>query len=328
MKNNIYAKILKRFFSSLLTIFLIITFIFILVRISPGDPTQKYISPELSPQLKESVAESFNLNEPLPLQYLSFVINLAKGDFGISYNHRMPVLKVIWEFLPFTLIFAAIVFIFQILVSLFLAIYSVKNINGFVDKLLNKLAILFYVTPVFVAGLFLVLIFSVQLNLFPSSGLSSFNSYDQSFLNKLIDYAHHLFLPLITLSLGGIAIFYKYLRDNIVNVMQEPFVLNLHANGYSNKKIFFKHILPNAVNPLISIAGIELGLLLSGTLITEVIFSLPGFGRLMIDSIMLRDYPLVVGCSFIASVAVVFSNLAADLIKFKIDKRMIQEING
>ena len=196
------------------------------------------------------------------------------------------------------------------------------------DKLLNKIAILLYVTPVFVIGLFLVLIFSVKINLFPSSGLSSLDNYEFSFFEKIIDYAHHLVLPLITISLGGIAIFYKYLRDNIVNVMQEPFVTNLQANGFSSKIIFLKHVLPNAINPLISIAGIELGLLLSGTLITEVIFSLPGFGRLMIDSIMLRDYPIIVGCSFVASVAIVFSNFATDLIKFKIDKRMIQEING
>jgi peptide/nickel transport system permease protein len=176
--------------------------------------------------------------------------------------------------------------------------------------------------------LFLVLIFSVQLNLLPTSGLSSFSSADNNFFNRIFDYAVHLILPLLTLSLGGIAVFYKYLRDNIVNIMEEPFVLNLRANGYSENIILLRHVIPNAINPLISIAGIEFGLLLGGTVITEVIFALPGFGRLMINSIFLRDYPLIVGCSFIAAIVIIFSNFAADLIKFKIDKRMFQEING
>jgi peptide/nickel transport system permease protein len=328
MKKEIGSKILKRLISSAVTILLLVTFIFFLVRISPGDPTQKYLSPELSPELAQKVSESFNLNEPVIEQYLSFITNLVQGDFGYSYNYRIPVWDVIWEYLPFTIIFASIVFIFQILISFLLAIYSVKHVNSIVDRLLTKISMLLFVTPVFVTGLFLVLIFSVQLNLLPTSGLSSFSSADNNFFNRIFDYAVHLILPLLTLSLGGIAVFYKYLRDNIVNIMEEPFVLNLRANGYSENIILLRHVIPNAINPLISIAGIEFGLLLGGTVITEVIFALPGFGRLMINSIFLRDYPLIVGCSFIAAIVIIFSNFAADLIKFKIDKRMFQEING
>ena len=328
MKKEITKQISKRFLSSIVTLFLLITFIFFLIRLSPGDPSQKYLSPELSPALAQKVSESFNLNEPLITQYFSFIKNLIKGDLGYSYNYRIPVWEVIWKYLPFTLIFASLVFVTQIFISFILAYFSIKKLNTFFDKLLNRLSILFFVTPVFVVGLFLILIFSVQLNLFPTAGLSSFVSSEYNIFNKIIDYVMHLILPLITLSLGGIAVFYKYLRDNIVNVMKEPFVLNLRANGFTENQIFFRHIIPNAINPLISIAGIELGLLLGGTLITEVIFALPGFGRLMINSILLRDYPLIVGCSFIAASLIILSNFAADILKFKIDKRMFQEING
>ncbi len=328
MNKKITIQILKRLLSSIITIFLLLTFIFFLVRLSPGDPTQKYLSPELSPALAQKVSESFNLNEPVITQYFSFIKNLVQGDFGYSYNYRIPVWDVIWEYLPFTLIFASIVFLFQMLFSFLLAIFSIKHLNSFIDKLLTKISILLFVTPVFVVGLFLVLIFSVQLNLFPTSGLSSFDSSGYNIFQKIFDYAIHLALPLLTLSLGGIAVFYKYLRDNIVSVMNEPFVLNLRANGFTENQILMRHIIPNAINPLISIAGIELGLLLGGTLITEVIFALPGFGRLMINSILLRDYPLIVGCSFIAAIVIILSNFAADIIKFKIDKRMFQEING
>lgn len=167
MNKKITKQILKRLLSSIITIFLLLTFIFFLVRLSPGDPTQKYLSPELSPALAQKVSESFNLNDPVITQYFSFIKNLVQGDFGYSYNYRIPVWDVIWEYLPFTLIFASIVFLFQMLFSFLLAIFSIKHLNSFIDKLLTKISILLFVTPVFVVGLFLVLIFSVQLNLFP-----------------------------------------------------------------------------------------------------------------------------------------------------------------
>jgi len=118
--------------------------------------------------------------------------------------------------------------------------------------------------------------------------------------------------------------FYKYLRDSLEEVYQQNFILNLRASGYDEKIILIKHVMPNALQPLISIAGIELGILLGGALITEVIFGLPGMGRLMMDSIFSRDYPLVTGCAFTAGLLMIISNFIADLIKMKLDKRMIR----
>ena len=118
--------------------------------------------------------------------------------------------------------------------------------------------------------------------------------------------------------------FYKYLRDNLEEVYRQDFILNLRASGYSESTILKKHVLPNAVRPLISVAGIELGILLGGTLITEVIFGLPGMGRLMMTSIFSRDYPLVVGCAFVAGLLMIITNFIADLVKMKMDKRMIK----
>ena len=171
-------------------------------------------------------------------------------------------------------------------------------------------------------GVFLIFIFSAKINLFPSSGLKSLDFDSFSFLGQIWDYIVHLVLPLITLSLAGIAMFYKYLRDNLEEVYQQNFILNLRASGFDEKIILKKHVLPNAVRPLISIAGIELGILLGGTL--EVIFSLPGMGRLMMDSIFSRDYPLIVGCALTAGLLMIITNFAADLIKMKLDKRMIK----
>ena len=135
-----------------------------------------------------------------------------------------------------------------------------------------------------------------------------------------------MILPLATLSLGGIAVFYKYLRDNLEETYNKSFVLNLRANGVDEKTILLKHIIPNAIGPLIAVAGVELGILFGGALITEVIFALPGMGRLTINAILSRDYPLVIGCTFVSGVLVILSNFAADLLKAKIDKRLIKGI--
>lgn len=325
MKAQIIKSLFKRIISSIVVLFLLVTFVFILTRISPGDPTQKFISPNFNPKLSEKVKESFKLDKPVSEQYLSFIENAAEGNLGVSYNYRMPVVSVIFDYLPFTLIFSGLSFIIQILLGFYLAIYSVKKINGKLDKFLNKSSIAVYATPAFVLGVFLIYLFSLKLNLFPSSGLSSIDSSDLNFFGKLGDYLKHLVLPLITLSLGGIAIYYKYLRDNLEDVYNKQFILNLRSYGIDEKEILRKHIIPNAINPVISVAGVELGILLSGALITEVIFGLPGMGRLTVEAILSRDYPLVVGCTLTAGILMIITNFIADLVRIKIDKRHLKE---
>ncbi len=326
MKNETIKILLRRIFASLLVLFLLITFLFFLLRISPGEPYQKFVSPELSPKLASLVKNSFDLNGPLIDQYKSFVINLCRGNFGISYTYRIPVTEVIARYLPFTIIFSLLSFIIQIASAFLLSLLSVKKINGKLDKTISKAGLVVYALPSFVIGVSLVYIFSGLLNLFPSSGLSSFDSDSFSLVQKLADYSNHMVLPLITLSLGGIAVFYKYLRDNLIDVYNKPFVENLRMHGFSEKEITRKHVIPNAVSPLIAVAGVELGLLFGGALITEVIFALPGMGRLTVNAILSRDYPLVTGCTFVAGLLVIITNLIADLIKAKLDKRLLRGI--
>ena len=324
MNNNFSKAVIKRLISSLITLFLLISLLFILVRISPGNPAQKFISPELSPEIAEKVADDFNLNDPLPEQYLSFVANLIRGDLGISYNYRLPVTLVVWEFLSFTLIIAAISFLVQIIASYYLAVYTVKKQNKNIDKLISNLSLIFYSTPSFVIGVLLIYLFAVQIDLFPTSGFTSLDYDSLSFFEKIIDKIHHIILPLITLSVAGIALFYRYLKDNLKDIYHQTFIVQLRANGLNENTILRKHVIPNAIGPLISVAGIELGILLSGTLITEVIFSLPGMGRLTIDSILTRDYPLIIGCTFAAGIIMILTNFFADLLKLKIDKRLLR----
>jgi peptide/nickel transport system permease protein len=207
-----------------------------------------------------------------------------------------------------------------------LAKYTFSNEGKLVDRLFSKISIVLFSVPTFVIGLVLVYFFSVKLDLLPTSGIKSIFHDDLGSIEKLKDYFAHLILPMITLSLAGVAVFYKYLRDNLDSIKNNTFIINLRANGISETEIFKKHLLPNAVQPLISIAGIEFGILLGGALLTEVIFSLPGMGRLTVSAILNRDFPLVIACSFIAGLMMILSNLAADLIKIKMDKRFIKEL--
>jgi peptide/nickel transport system permease protein len=324
MNKDILKALLKRFVTSLLTLILLVSFLFFLIRLSPGNPSQKYLSAEFSPELKEIVTTNFKLDQPIFEQYINFVINIFKGDFGISYGYRQPVLSVVWQFLSFTLVFAALSFLTQIISAFYLALRTIRGKGKSFDTVVLYLSLIVYAIPAFVLGLSLVYIFSVQLKVFPSSGLHSLDFESNLFFEKIADYFFHLFLPLITLSLAGIALFYKYLRESLEDVYKQNFILNLRASGYDEKTILKKHVLPNAIRPLLSIAGVELGVLLGGALITEVIFSLPGMGRLMMDSIFARDYPLVVGCALIAGLLMIASNFLADIIKMKIDKRLIK----
>lgn len=321
MKSRLTFVITKRLITSVVTLFLLITFVFFLVRLAPGDPSQKYLSPGLDPHLMEAVKESFQLNRPIHIQYISFITNILQGDLGVSYDYRMSVISVISEYLPFTLIFSSFSFIIQIFLSLYFAIKAAKNLNGKFDRVFSKLMMISYSTPTFVLGVILVFIFSVKLDIFPSSGLRSLDSEQMNAASGFIDLLKHVILPFITLSLVEVSIFYKYLRDNLAEVFNKTFILNLRASGMTEKKLLMKHVIPNAISPLISVAGIELGILLGGTLIIEVIFSLPGMGRLTVNSILSRDYPLVIGCTLVSGFLMIAANLLADIVRIKLDKR-------
>ena len=319
MNRKFISTLTKRIFSSLITLFVLISFLFVIIRISPGNPAQKYLSPEFSPQLSKLVMQKFNLDQPLIEQYTSFIKNIFTGEFGISYNYHLPVLSVVWESLSFTLAFASICFIVEILFSFLLAIYVTRKEKIWLDKLVSNFSLAIYSTPSFVLGVILILVFAVKLDIFPTSGLKSFDYDTFNFFEKFGNLFAHLFLPIITLSAAGVAVFYKYIRDNLKEVKNQPYILQLRASGYKESEIQIKHIIPNAIRPLISVAGIELGVLLGGALVTEVIFGLPGMGRLTIDSILGRDYPLIIACSFVAGALMIIANFIADIIKIKLD---------
>ncbi|MGE5399532.1 MAG: ABC transporter permease [Ignavibacteriales bacterium] len=325
MNMELFKALLKRLISSLIVLFISISIIFLLIRVSPGDPAQKFLGPGLSPRLLENVKASYSLNNSLSEQYFYFVKNFLSLNLGVSYTYRLPVLSVIAEYLPFTLLFSLLSFLIQIFCSIVLVIFAGKYRGRIIDHLISRSFLALYSVPAFLIGLGLIYIFSVKLNMLPSSDLRSPEVQGQ-ILSQIWDIVSHLILPLLTLSLPGLAIFYTYLRDNTEEIYNKPFITYLRSMGVSEKTILKKHIIPNAISPLISVAGIELGLLFSGAFITEVIFSLPGLGRLTMNAVFSRDYPLIIGCTFVSGLLILITNLAADFIKFRIDKRYLKGI--
>jgi peptide/nickel transport system permease protein len=323
MNKTFLNLIFKRGIYSLMILFLLITFIFILLRLAPGDPAGKYISPGLSPALSENVRESFGLNESILIQYKNFLISTLTGDLGISFNYRAPVTEVIGDFLPFTFFFSLVSFSIQMIFAVFLSLAAAKRRGTRSDKFISETNLVVYAIPSFLTGVLLIFVFSELLGLFPSSGLHSYNFSSMSLPEKFSDLFRHLFLPLVTLTLGGMTVLYRYLRENMDEVFNSDFVLYLRSNGVPRREIIRGHVLPNALGPMISVAGIELGILFSGALITEVIFGLPGMGRLTVQAILARDYPLVTGAVLVSGTLIIFSNFAADIIRGKIDKRLI-----
>jgi peptide/nickel transport system permease protein len=325
--NKEYIKIIiNRILTSLLILFFVVSLVFVVIQLSPGNPAQKYLSPKLSPKLYAEISEAYNLNSPIHEQYLSFIKNVFSGNLGTSYNYRESVLSVVFPYLKFSLIFGIISFSLQILISFLLVYLVVRYRLKFIKKRLSNLNLALYSIPVFITSLFLVYLFSFQLSLFPSSGLTSLNFDVLSLGEQFLDYSSHLVLPLLASSFVGIPIYYKYFLASVESNLEKVYVQNLEVMGVSKKSILFKHIFPNSINSVIAVAGVELGVLLGGSVIVETIFGLPGMGRLTMSAVITRDYPLIIGTVLISSAIILVVNLLADLLRVAIDKRLLKEL--
>ncbi|MBN1302476.1 MAG: ABC transporter permease [Melioribacteraceae bacterium] len=326
MTKEFIVKIVRRIFTSFLILLFIISLIFTILQLAPGDPSYKYLSPELSPELMNKVKNSFTTEGSLTEKYFGFLFSFLTGDLGISFNFHQPVLDVILPKLKITFIFSGITFIIQLLLSFWLAYVSVQNAGKIIDRAMKKVAMVFYSTPSFITGIILIYIFAYMIDLFPVSGIESIDNQNYSLPLQILDVAYHMFLPALTFTIALLPIYYSYLRENLKTVINSPYIVYLRTLGTSESRIFWKHTLPNSINPVIAVAGIEFGSIMSGSLVMEVVFGIPGMGRLIISSIATNDYPLVVGCCFIAGVMIILSSFIADLSRVLIDRRLLKGI--
>ncbi len=326
MKKNLLKLVLRRFLISCLMIFLLIVAVFFMMHLLPGEPFQQYYSPRLGNELAEQIKSKFGFDRPVSVQLLKWMRNILSGDFGFSIVYQKPVIVLISESIIVTLSISLSSFILQILLTIPSGLFLLKHAGKKIDFIIDKLALIIYSAPSFVVAIVLIYFGSILTNLFPSSQLFSYNYYEMTTTQKFFDLMHHLILPILTLTITSMSFSIRYLRQNLIEASNQDFVVALRASGIPENILRKNHILPNALISYITILGLEIGSLLSKTLITEMVFSLPGIGRLMVDSIFSRDYPVIVACVMISSLMVIFGNLIADLLISRFNPKSSYEL--
>lgn len=318
---NMFRFILRRILISLPVLFGISLVVFFLIKLQPGDPLVGMISPEITPEQKLAMMRQAGYLDPIWVQYLRWASRAVFGDFGYSLQSGAPVLRLIHERIGNTLLLAGSSLVLTLVVALPLGIYLGLRRGSAVDSSVSILSFVAISIPVFFVAILLVKVFAMNLHWLPISGVSTLGS-NYSGIERLTDVAKHLLLPAITLAVGNVAIFSRYLRSDISNLIGQQFVKALFAKGLRKKAVVYPHLLKNAAKPLITVVGMEIPSLLSATLLTEIIFNWPGIGRLSFDAIQSRDYPLLMGIVLFLAVITLVVNVVADILYAITDPRV------
>lgn len=283
------------------------TLVFLLIHLTPGDPVEVMLGETALPAAKEALRTTLRLDRPLPEQYLHFLQGLLTGDLGLSLFSREPVTTTILKALPATIELAVTGLVFALVIALPLGILAAVRKDSSVDRGSRFVALLGVSIPNFVLGPLLILAFAIQLNWLPVSGRGGFD---------------HLVLPALTLGASLAGVLSRMVRASLLEVLGQDFIRVARAKGLSEGRVILRHGLAASLIPVITVVGLQFGALLSGAIITEIIFAWPGLGRLTLQAIQARDYPLVQGCVLIISFGYVFVNTATDLLYAYVDPRI------
>lgn len=309
-------KVIKRLVNIIPMLFFISIISFILMQMAPGDPLQAYITPQMSPDDIERIRQSMGLDQPVIVQYFKWLINALQGNLGYSMVNHRPVIQVILEKIPNTLIITLTALIMSILIAIPVGLYAGYKKNSIIDNILNVASYIGISIPSFWLAMILIYIFSVKLGLLPSVGMRTAG------VDTTIDLVKHMVMPVIVLSYYNICVFTRYIRSSTIGQLREDYVLTQRAYGATIKEILFKHILKNTLLPVITILAMSLPQLVTGAFITETIFGWPGMGQLGVNAIFGYDYPVVMGITMISSLILILGNLLADILYQLIDPRI------
>jgi peptide/nickel transport system permease protein len=304
-------------------ILLIATFNFILVRAAPGDPAQVMAgqSGAADAKILADLRQEYGLDKPYIVQLGTHLGRVLAFDLGYSYRQRQPVLNLIAERLPATLLLTLTAFVLALVVGATLGAFAGLAAGSVVDTVFTVLSLLLYATPVFWLGLMLVLVFSVTLGWLPPFGYETIN-VKMTPIEKVLDIARHMIMPVISLAAIYLAIYARLMRSSIIEVSHQDFVKTARAKGLAGPQIVVGHMLRNALVPVVTVAGMQAGALVGGAVVIETVFAWPGLGRLTFDAVLQRDYPVLLGIFLIMSIMVIFLNLVTDLVYRLIDPRM------
>jgi len=315
--------VIKRLLQSVLLILLVLTITFFLLHFATGDPIAKYfIRPEISPHTVEMMRSKFGLDRPIAEQYIKWVASFMRGDFGFSLHYNRPVRDLIFEAVPNTLRLTVAALLLYIVIGISLGILSAVKKDTIFDKANTIAALFIYSIPSFWLSLMLIFLFSLKLGILPSSHMQSFGLSGAGWFEILCDRAKHLVMPAFVLGVASAAGMARYMRGSMLDVLREDYIRTARAKGLENRRVFLKHAFRNAAIPVVTIIGLSIPFLLGGSVVIEKIFSWPGMGRLAVDAIYARDYPLVLAINFVVGVLVILGNLMADVGYALLDPRI------
>ena len=307
--------LIKRLATVVPTLVFVSMLIFGLQQLLPGDPAKILAGEEQDPSVVAYLRQRMHLDEPLPVRYAYWVGGVLKGDLGESVRTQQPVLELVLQKLPVTIELALLAFVIALLIGIPAGIVSAVGRGTWWDTFANGFALWGISTPNFWLGILMILLFSVQLGWLPASGyVSPFEDLGAN-LKAMV-------MPAFVLGNAIAAVLMRHTRSAMLQVMQADYVRTARAKGLSERAVVLKHALRNALTPIITLGALELGTLLSGAVLTEQVFTIPGFGKLIVDSVFNRDYAVVQGVVLVTATTYITLNLLADLAYFAVNPRL------
>jgi len=313
--------LLRRLLGAVPLLLAISLLLFTIVHLAPGGPTDVYAdNPSVTPQALAQIRIAYGLDQPLPVQYLRWALAMTRGVWGYSIRTGRPVTTEIAERLPASLLLGGTALALSALIALPVGILSAALRRSAVDRVLTLLSFAGISIPVFWLALMLQLLFSIRWGLLPAAGYETI--VDAGGDAGWLDHLRHLAMPAAVLSLATIATWSRFLRGSLIDTLQQDYVRTAYAKGHGTAGVIIHHALRNALIPVVTIVSLDLASLMSGAIITETVFAWPGIGRLFVESMDARDYPVLMGLMMLGSLALVLANLCADIVYTLIDPRI------
>jgi peptide/nickel transport system permease protein len=320
---NLLRLLASRLGQALLLVLAVVVLNFALVHAAPGDPVETIAgaSGGMSEELKAELRQSYGLDKPLPVQLGVYLTRVVQLDLGYSYFFNLPVVDLIAERIPATLLLVLSSVICAFLLGTGIGVLAARKPNGLLSQTITVLSLVGFAAPVFWTGIMLVILFASILPIFPVSDMRSIDGSSEG-IAGVLDVAWHLVLPTFTLSLVYLAHYSRLARASMLEVMGSDFIRTARAKGLADRVVLYKHALRNAILPVVTVLGLQFGNVLAGAILVETVFNWPGLGRLAFDSVLRRDYPTILGVLLFSSIVVVVMNQITDLCYRLIDPRI------
>ena len=308
----------KKVLTMLITLFAVTLFVFFAFHFISGDPATSILGTQGTPERIEALREEMGLNDPILVQYGRWALGFLKGDMGTSYSYKIPVAEMVTDKIPVTLTLTVLAFFMMILIAVPLGIYTAKHAGGIIDRTIYIINQVIMAFPPFFAGILITLVFGRILKFFTPGG---YVSYDKDFWG----FVGYMFFPAFAIALPKAAMAVKLLRSSVISESKLDYVRTAYSRGNDTKAVLYKHVLKNALIPVITFLGMTLADMIAGSIIIEQVFSIPGLGRILLTSIFNRDYPVVMAVIVCIAMLVLVINTLVDIIYGLVDPRISVE---